>query len=161
MTTGYFAEDGTGHVKHNSLSSVFIRNLQAGGALQWCLNVELKCSMEYQKSLQLDPLGEQRDKTPLSLAHQDDQGRPTMWSLLEKNDSFRSYFHSLMLAECSTPMYELNRVVRAFDWKQIETLVDVSTPCFSNIEDLGFLTSSRLVAPRGMLLLPLQITSLA
>jgi 6-hydroxytryprostatin B O-methyltransferase len=126
MTTGYFAEDGSGHVKHNSMSSVFVRNPQAGGALQWCLNVELKCAMEFQRSLQIDPMGEQRDKTPLGLAYQNHQGRPTMWSLLEKEDSFRSYFYDLMVTQCRAPMYSLNHILRAFDWNQIGTLVDVS-----------------------------------
>lgn len=79
------------------------------------------------ESLQLNPSGEDPVACAVSLAYQTGNFRPTLWEINAQNPTLDRQFHELMTASCASSMESIEHVVNGYDWKDINSLVDVSS----------------------------------
>ncbi|GKZ23278.1 hypothetical protein AbraIFM66951_003146 [Aspergillus brasiliensis] len=124
-TCGFLLIDDKGNVRHNSMSSIFVRDQQAAGGASWTMEVYSKASPQMYESLQLSPSGEDPAACAVSLAYQTGNFRPTLWEINAQNPTLDRQFHELMAASCASSIESIEHVVNGYDWKDINSLVDV------------------------------------
>ncbi|RAH85191.1 S-adenosyl-L-methionine-dependent methyltransferase [Aspergillus japonicus CBS 114.51] len=127
-TCGFLAVGANGEVRHNSMSSIFVRDQQAAGGASWTLEIYSRVAPNMYESLQLNTKGDDPAACAVGLAYRDveDNGRlKTLWDVHAQSPTLDRQFHELMAASCASPMESVDHVVNGFDWKCINSLVDV------------------------------------
>ncbi|KAB8230798.1 O-methyltransferase-domain-containing protein [Aspergillus alliaceus] len=122
---GFLAVDDQGNVKHNAMSSIFVKNQQASGGAAWTMEVYSKSSPEIYESLRLSPKGDDPRACAVSLAYQKGDVRPTLWEINARSPTLDRQFHELMASSCSSSVESVEHIVNGFDWESISSLVDV------------------------------------
>ncbi|OJJ70181.1 hypothetical protein ASPBRDRAFT_156798 [Aspergillus brasiliensis CBS 101740] len=130
-TCGFLSVDPNGNVRHNSMSSIFVRDQQSAGGASWTLEMYSRVGPKMYESLQLNPKGDDPAACAVGLAYREledkvDKGRlKTLWDIHAQNPTLDRQFHDLMAASCASPMESVDHVVNGFDWNCINSLVDV------------------------------------
>lgn len=126
ITCGFLAEDESGFVKHNALSSVFLKDERAAEAFAFNYEVNVNASTKIYEALKLSSDGTDPSKVPLSVAFKQENHLPTLWEINGQNPTLGKGFHSLMALSSTQPEQSMEHAATSFDWNKINHLADVS-----------------------------------
>ncbi|KAL4887214.1 O-methyltransferase-domain-containing protein [Aspergillus karnatakaensis] len=122
---GGFLDEHDGSVKHNYVSSIFVKHPQAASAMRWNLNATLKTLPNMSESITQDGSGSSSRLAPLTLAYRAGDHHPSMWEIIAQQGPAGQGFHDLMAMVTIASETSLHHLVQAFDWTKIQSLVDV------------------------------------
>ncbi|KAL4903789.1 hypothetical protein BDW74DRAFT_155432 [Aspergillus multicolor] len=122
---GGFLDEHDGLVKHNSVSSIFVKHPEAASAMRWTLNSTLKMIPNISESITQDGSGSCSRLAPLTLAYRVGDYHPSLWEIIAQQGAAGQGFHDLMAIVQIASDTSLHHLVQAFDWTKIQSLVDV------------------------------------
>lgn len=127
ITTGVFTETDSGEsVKHNAMSSIFVKDLPSADGMAWVLEMGLRSSTKIYEATRLDGTGQDPKKVATSIEYGGGGNElPSLWEVHAKNPDLDRGFNNVMLSQSISPSYSVKHVVNSFDWTKVKTVVDV------------------------------------
>lgn len=122
---GFLDEDETGSVKHTPMSAIFVGDQESASPARFMADFGIRPCAFITESMKLDPSGEDPHRGPLALMAREpgQSDGPTFFEVLENDKVNRIRWHNAMAVHNDSMV---RHVSHAYDWKTVQSLVDVS-----------------------------------
>lgn len=123
--SGFLRRDGD-YVRHSAMSACLVQDVYTADATRFMLGVDMRANAYVAASVVRDPTGQTPESAPFALSLQASGPKPTTyWDFLEQNPIECRRFRQIMEKLSAAPTRSVAAVPMAFDWTQVNTVVDV------------------------------------